>query len=65
MENDNPYLREVNKVIKSYTNNEMFKRDPCMRCKYYGFRQNVYKTFIESLERLKNEIRIIYSEERL
>ena len=59
MENNNPYLKEINKVIDSYKNNEMLKKDPCLRCKHYGFRYDVYKTFIESLERLKNEIRII------
>lgn len=57
MENDNPYLKAINKVIDSYRNNEMLKKDPCMRCKHYGFRYNIYKTFIESLERLKTEIR--------
>ena len=59
-ENDNPYLKEVNKIIDRYTNNEMFKKDTCMRCKHYGFRYNIYQTFIKSLEKLKTEIRTIY-----
>ena len=59
MENDNPYLKAVNKIIDSYSNSEMLRKDPCLRCKYYGFRHDIYKTFIESLERLKTEIRHI------
>ena len=59
MENDNPYLKEINKVIANYTNNEMLKKDPCLRCKYYGFRHDMYDVFIESLKRLKTEVRLI------